>query len=121
MLNYGHTFGHAFETLAGYGELLHGEAVSIGMIYASRLAERRGLIDSSVTQRQIDLLKALHLPTRLPCSVEISPADVIARMRLDKKSVSGNMRFILPVRIGSVQTFAAIPESDVTAILENQD
>src|SRR5206468_3515601 len=46
-LNYGHTFGHAFEALAGYGQLLHGEAVAIGMIHASRLAERRGLIDSA--------------------------------------------------------------------------
>ena len=59
VLNYGHTFGHAFEALAGYGELLHGEAVAIGMVYASRLAERRGLIDASLTERQVALLQAL--------------------------------------------------------------
>ena len=63
VLNYGHTFGHAFENLCHYGELLHGEAVAIGMIYASRLAERVKLIDESVTRRQRALLEAVGLPT----------------------------------------------------------
>ncbi|OYW20231.1 MAG: 3-dehydroquinate synthase, partial [Planctomycetales bacterium 12-60-4] len=71
-LNYGHTFAHAFEALCGYGELLHGEAVAIGMICASRLAERRGLIDASVTERQVALLTALHLPLTLPTPVRFT-------------------------------------------------
>ena len=116
-LNYGHTFGHAFEALAGYGELLHGEAVAIGMVHASRLAERRGLVDASLTNRQIALLGALHLPTRLPDGLKFSADDVISRMRLDKKSVSGSLRFVLPVRAGAVKTFSDIPESDVRATL----
>ncbi len=66
VLNYGHTFAHAYEALTGYGELMHGEAVAIGMIHASRLAERLGRIDASITERQIALLEALHLPTSLP-------------------------------------------------------
>ena len=118
-LNYGHTFGHAFEALAGYGELLHGEAVAIGMVYASRLAERHGLIDASVTQRQVALLQALHLPTQLPCSVELSTSEILGRMRLDKKSVAGQFRFILPTRLGSVRVYADVPESDVRAVLES--
>ncbi len=118
-LNYGHTFGHAFEALAGYGELLHGEAVAIGMIYASRLAERRGLIDAALTRRQIDLLQKLKLPTALPDSIQLSADDIIGRMRLDKKSVSGSLRFILPIEAGTVKTFADIPESDVRAVLES--
>ncbi len=118
-LNYGHTFGHAFEALAGYGELLHGEAVAIGMVHASRLAERRGLIDANVTQRQITLLKALHLPTALPCAIQLTTDDVLARMKLDKKSVSGRLRFILPTRLGSVQSFGDIPVEDVKAVLES--
>jgi 3-dehydroquinate synthase len=117
-LNYGHTFGHAFEALAGYGELLHGEAVAIGMVHASRLAERRGLIDSSLTQRQILLLNRLHLPTALPIGLRSSADDVLSRMRLDKKTVSGSLRFVLPIRAGAVKTFADIPESDVRAVLE---
>lgn len=118
-LNYGHTFGHAFEALAGYGELLHGEAVAIGMLHASRLAERRGLIDSSVTRRQSALLKDLHLPTVLPPGISWETNDVLERMRLDKKSVSGKLRLILPTKLGSVQTFADVPESDVIAVLQS--
>lgn len=116
-LNYGHTFGHAFEALAGYGQLLHGEAVAIGMVHAGHLALRRGLIDESVTRRQISLLEALHLPTSLPDGAAFKTVDVIGRMRLDKKSVAGSLRFILPVRMGEVRVFADVPESDVTAVL----
>src|SRR5207245_8461227 len=63
VLNYGHTFAHAFETVAGYGTWLHGEAVAAGMICASRLAERRGLIPPEVTERQRQLLARFRLPT----------------------------------------------------------
>ncbi|WP_397571213.1 3-dehydroquinate synthase [Schlesneria sp. T3-172] len=118
-LNYGHTFGHAFEALAGYGELLHGEAVAIGMIHASRLAEQRGLIDAALTARQISLLEALHLPTALPDTLRLSDDDVISRMRLDKKSVSGSLRFVLPIRAGAVKTFSDVPESDVRNVLNH--
>lgn len=116
-LNYGHTFAHGFEALCGYGMLLHGEAVSIGMVCASRLAERRGLIDASVTQRQIDLLGALGLPLRLPAGVTITANDMLARMRLDKKAVAGQLRFVLPTRMGHVETMANIPEDDVRAVM----
>ena len=116
-LNYGHTFGHAFEALAGYGSLLHGEAVAIGMVYASTLAERRGLIDSSLTRRQVSLLRALHLPTRLPDDLHLSADEIMAKMRLDKKTVSGSLRFVLPIRAGAVKTFSDVPESDVRAVL----
>lgn len=117
VLNYGHTFGHAFEALCGYGQLLHGEAVAIGMVYASRLAERRGLIDKSITDRQISLLEALHLPTALPAEAKLSTDAVVERMRLDKKAVAGSLRFVLPTRIGDVKTFGDIPESEVRAVL----
>ena len=118
-LNYGHTFGHAYEALAGYGQLLHGEAVAIGMVHASRLAERRGLIDEKVTARQISLLKALHLPTALPNSVKWSTKDILERMRPDKKTVSGSLRFILPTQLGTVRVFSDVNESDVLAVLEH--
>ena len=63
VLNYGHSFAHAFETVGGYGTWLHGEAVAAGMVCASRLAEKRGLIAAEVTQRQRRLLKDFGLPT----------------------------------------------------------
>lgn len=103
ILNYGHTFAHAFETLSGYSELLHGEAVAIGMMYASQLAERLGRISASDTQRQRELLSRLGLPTRLPDTGSMSAADLLDRMMLDKKTEGGRLRFVLPRRIGHVE------------------
>lgn len=114
-LNYGHTFGHAFETAAGYGSWLHGEAVAAGMICASRLAECRGLISPGVTERQRRLLARLGLPT-VP---EPWPVDtLVAAMRRDKKTLAGRLRFILPRRLGEVALFDDIPEQDVLLVLK---
>lgn len=118
VLNYGHTFAHAFETAAGYGALLHGEAVAMGMVCASRLAERRGLIGPELSERQLRLLKAFHLPTRPPKPWLVE--DLIATMRLDKKAQAGRLRFILPRRLGEVALFDDVPEADVTAVLAQQ-
>jgi 3-dehydroquinate synthase len=115
VLNYGHTFAHAFETVAGYGTWLHGEAVAAGMICASRLAERRGLISPDVTGRQVSLLKRLGLPTR-PEAWSI--ADLVEVMRSDKKALAGRLRFILPRRLGEVALFDDIPETEVRRVLE---
>src|SRR5204862_1323407 len=82
ILNYGHTFAHAFETVAGYGAWLHGEAVAAGMICASRLAERRGLIGHDVTERQRRLLQRFGLPT---APLRWPVAELLAVMRNDKK------------------------------------
>jgi 3-dehydroquinate synthase len=114
VLNYGHTFAHAFETVGGYGTWLHGEAVSAGMACASRLAERRGLIATEVTERQLALLRIFALPTA-PLSW---PADeLLSVMRSDKKNVAGRLRFVLPTRLGEVKLFDDVSESDVRAVL----
>jgi 3-dehydroquinate synthase len=117
ILNYGHTFAHAFEALCHYGELLHGEAVAIGMIYASRLAERIGMADSSVTQRQLDLMEAVNLPTRLPEGMSFPADALLDRMRLDKKAIGGKLRFVLPTKIGEVKVVSNISEDDVRAVI----
>lgn len=117
-LNYGHTFAHAFEALAGYGELLHGEAVSIGMLCASRLAERRGLIGADVTTRQLNLLQALKLPTSVPENLLRNPEEIVSRMQLDKKTESGVLRFVLPIRMGYVELIAGVPNADIIASLQ---
>jgi 3-dehydroquinate synthase len=114
VLNYGHTFAHAFETASGYGGWLHGEAVAAGMICASRLAERRGLINAELTDRQIRLLQRFGLPTK---SESWPVADLLATMRSDKKALAGKMRFILPRRLGEVALFDDIPENDVREVL----
>jgi 3-dehydroquinate synthase len=116
VLNYGHTFAHAFETVAGYGTLLHGEAVSAGMVCASRLAEARGLIEHATTERQRELLDEFGLPTKPPrCPID----DLLAAMRKDKKALAGRMRFVLPRRLGTADLFDDIPEAEVRQVLQS--
>jgi 3-dehydroquinate synthase len=115
VLNYGHTFAHAFETVGGYGKWLHGEAVAAGIVCASRLAERRRLIDHAITERQRELLEEFGLPTA-PLVWDID--ELIHVMRSDKKAVAGRMRFVLPKRLGEVALFDDVPEADVREVLE---
>jgi 3-dehydroquinate synthase len=114
VLNYGHTFAHAFEAVAGYGAWLHGEAVAAGIVCASRLAERRGLIEHAVTERQRELLHEFGLPT----TPEAWPTDqLLEAMRSDKKAVAGRLRFVLPRRLGEVALFDDVPEAEVREVL----
>jgi 3-dehydroquinate synthase len=117
VLNYGHTFAHAFETASGYGTWLHGEAVAAGMICASRVAECRGLVEREFTERQKNLLGRFGLPTSpQPWAVDA----LLATMRSDKKALAGKVRFILPRRLGEVALFDDIPEAVVREVLEEQ-
>jgi 3-dehydroquinate synthase len=115
VLNYGHTFAHAFESVGGYGAWLHGEAVSAGMVYACRLAERRGLVPADLTARQIALLKRFELPTSRLTEWDVDA--LLAVMRRDKKNVAGRLRFILPVRLGEVRAVDDVPETLVREVL----
>ncbi len=115
VLNYGHTFAHAFETVAGYGTWLHGEAVAAGMICASRLAEQRGLIEAELTARQQQLLERFGLPTR---PERWPTSELLAVMQNDKKAVAGKLRFVLPRRLGDVGIFDNIPEAEVERTLK---
>jgi 3-dehydroquinate synthase len=115
VLNYGHTFAHAFESVAGYTGWLHGEAVAAGMACAARLAERRGLVPAEFTDRQLQLLAHFGLPT-VPQSWAIP--ELIAAMRRDKKAVGGRLRFVLPRRLGEAALFDDISESDVIDVLK---
>lgn len=115
ILNYGHTFGHALETLTGYGTYLHGEAVAIGMLCASRLAERLGRVDAQFTARQHGLLKSLGLPIDLP---DLDPEQVLATMLHDKKTEHGRLRIVLPTRMGHVELVGDVAAADVRAALK---
>jgi 3-dehydroquinate synthase len=116
VLNYGHTFGHAIEAVSGYGELLHGECVSIGMMCAARLAERLGRVDAKFVSRQRALLMALGLPVALG---EIDHDDLIRAMSHDKKVARGKLRFVLPTRLGHVELVSDVAVDDVRAVLES--
>lgn len=115
-LNYGHTFAHAYETAAGYGTLLHGEAVSIGMARAARLAERLGRLPADAVARQDRLLERFGLPTTPPASLR-DAAALIEIMRRDKKSQAGRLRFVLPARIGHVDLVDGVPEPLVRDVM----
>src|SRR5262245_37502883 len=114
VLNYGHTYAHAFETVGGYGGWLHGEAVAAGMVCASRLAERHGLIGPEMTDRQRRLLDAFSLPTAPNPAWPID--EMIAVMKRDKKAAGGRMRFVLPRKLGEVALFDDIPEALVREV-----
>jgi 3-dehydroquinate synthase len=105
VLNYGHTFCHAIEAVTGYGEYLHGEAVAIGMLCASRLAESLGRIDTEVTRRQLDLLTSLGLPSSVP---DVDHDRLLEAMQRDKKVEHGKLRFVLPSRMGHVELAADV-------------
>ncbi len=118
ILNYGHTFAHAFETVGGYGGWLHGEAVAAGMMCAARLAERHGLIGSELGDRQLRLLEAFTLPTWPKSDWPVE--ELISVMRRDKKASGGQLRFILPTRLGEVRLFE-VPEALVREVLSAHD
>jgi len=115
VLNYGHTFCHALETVTGYGTYLHGEAVSLGMLCASRLAERLGRVDAAFTQRQRTLLAKLGLPVDFPAADHDA---LLAAMGHDKKVEHGRLRFVLPTRMGHVELVGDVPEADVRAAID---
>ena len=102
LLNLGHTFGHAIEHCAGYGKYLHGEAVAIGMVMEAVLTRRMGLIGDSEISEIVDMLKFADLPTSL--RTPISADDFIDAMLRDKKSVSGQLRFVVIDSIGKTHT-----------------
>ncbi|MCE9629606.1 MAG: 3-dehydroquinate synthase [Planctomycetia bacterium] len=116
-LNYGHTFAHAYETAAGYGTLLHGEAVAIGMARAARLAERLGRLPHDAVARQDALLRRLQLPVMPPAGL-LDAAALIEIMGRDKKTLGGKLRFVLPSRIGRVELVDGVPSDVVRGVLQ---
>ena len=97
ILNFGHTVGHAIEATSKY-EVLHGEAVAIGMVYEGRLAETLGIAATGTAQRIRAVLERLHLPVERPDASDVD--DLIAAMRADKKVRAGEIRLALPSAIG---------------------
>jgi 3-dehydroquinate synthase len=100
ILNYGHTLGHAVETLCGYGTWLHGEAVAIGMAAAGAIAVEMGLWGEAEQRRQLALIAAAGLPLHWP---ELERQAVLDCLQGDKKVRDGQVRFVLPTAIGRVE------------------
>ena len=98
LLNLGHTFGHAIETHLGYGNWLHGEAVSTGMMMAAALSEQLGDISVADVSRLEKLLARANLPTLSPDSMQ--PEDYLPHMMRDKKVLAGKLRLVLLKSLG---------------------
>ena len=117
ILNFGHTVGHALETAEDY-TMRHGYAVAIGMIYASRLAYKTGLCDSSVPDRVEKLIKSYGLPTNLTAlSRKPTVTELMETMQIDKKAEGGKVKFVLPKRIGEVVTTKDWDEGALKTVL----
>ena len=114
LLNFGHTFGHAIESAAGYGSLLHGEAVAIGMALAAGLSVRLGRIAPSDAKRLIALLERLGLPVAPP---HFPVQTWLEYMGRDKKNVGGRITLILLDSLGSARVVKDAPTTELEAML----
>ena len=117
ILNLGHTFGHAIEATMGYGNWLHGEAVSVGMIMACDLSQRLGWIDASVKTRAIKLLKAAGLPTKAPENMTIE--QYMDTMAIDKKVDNGTINFVLLTALGKAIMTSDYSQQQLEGTLQN--
>lgn len=111
ILNFGHTIGHALETVTGYTTFLHGETAAIGMHLEARLSSLLGLISDSEVERIRLLIEAYNLPTEIPAHIDID--RTISSMQIDKKAVAGELRFILPEKIGSVRIKGGVDRAKI--------
>jgi 3-dehydroquinate synthase len=113
ILNFGHTFGHAIEAATGFATYTHGEAVAIGMIWATELSRRLGMCDADLLDRLRSLLQTLGLPTALQEAVP----GIRDALLMDKKAVGGRLRFILVEGLGKVSIRGDVPAELVEEIL----
>jgi 3-dehydroquinate synthase len=117
VLNYGHTLGHAVESLSGYSSYNHGEAVGMGMAFAARLAADLGLLPEKEAERINALIRRTGLPIEIP---EDLPEDALVDvMRRDKKALAGRLTMVLPVEVGRVEVVRNVPEAAVLKLLSS--
>jgi 3-dehydroquinate synthase len=113
-LNFGHTVGHAVETVTGYGPVLHGEAVAYGMVVAAHIAVDRGMLAPELRGRLIALLRRVGLPTRPhELGAHVNPAEVVAALGQIKKIRDSRIRFVLPVELGSTVIADDVTDDEV--------
>ncbi|OUL19479.1 3-dehydroquinate synthase [Nostoc sp. RF31YmG] len=116
ILNYGHTIGHAVESLTGYRVVNHGEAVGIGMVAAGQIAVELRMWQKEDTERQNALIQKAGLLTQLPSGVDIEA--IVKALQLDKKVKAGKVRFVLPTQIGVVTVTDEVPTDTIRQVLQ---
>jgi len=115
ILNFGHTVGHALESVTGYNKFMHGEAVGWGMTAATVVAVAMDVLNPGVAAR---ILRLVWRVGRLPAWPRIPAARLLKTMRADKKARRGRLRFILPRRLGGVQAVGDVPETLLKKVLD---
>ena len=118
ILNFGHTFGHALEAGLGYGQLLHGEAVALGMLMAMDLSVAAAGLDRNQVERLRALLARAGLPVQAPY---LEPREFLRLMRGDKKSSAGTIRYVLVPEMGRARLVAVADEAARLAIEEHSE
>jgi 3-dehydroquinate synthase len=118
ILNFGHTVGHALESVTHYRRFKHGEAISIGMVSASMIGESLGVTPPRVTREICRVLKDARLPTAFPADIE--PGLILEAARRDKKTEEGQLRFVLARAIGDVYLHNDVPANAIVEALERQ-
>ncbi len=116
LLNFGHTIGHGIENAAGYGRFLHGEAISLGIVAATRLSVKKAGLDPAVQDRIFSALAKYALPMVLP--EEVGTADIMTALRTDKKFASGAIRFVLLRAAGEAFVSGEVSEADILGAIE---
>jgi 3-dehydroquinate synthase len=121
-LNFGHTIGHPLETVTGYGPLLHGEAVALGMVVESRIAAARGLLEPAVLDRIVRLLRRTGLPTAArELAVPVRARAVLEAMEKVRLIRAGSLRYVLPVRLGETEIADDVGQAEALEALASVD
>jgi 3-dehydroquinate synthase len=119
-LNFGHTIGHPLETVTGYGPLLHGEAVALGMVVESRIAAARGLLAPALLERLLTLLRRCGLPTVAgELAAPVEGEAVLAAMEHVRLIRAGSLRWVLPVDLGETVIADDVGEDEVRRALRD--
>ncbi len=114
VLNFGHTVGHALEAVTGYAQLLHGEAVGVGMVKAAAISVQQGFCDQRSFERVRNLVKKAGLPLDIPASVSME--NLIRGMEVDKKSAGGKIKFVMCAGIGKTRFHWLTPSEILSAL-----
>lgn len=116
LLNFGHTIGHAIEASAGYGEMLHGEAISLGMVAAARLSTQISGLAPAAAAKVVSALKRCDLPTRLPDDMAVE--TILGHMKHDKKFSEGKIRFVLLRALGDAFVSNDVTEAQIIGAIK---
>ena len=117
LLNFGHTIGHAIEASAGYGEMLHGEAIALGMIAAAGISSQVSGLPPVARGKMVNLIKKFNMPTRLPDGMGVD--TILAHMKHDKKFSEGNIRFVVLRALGDAFVTGDVTEAHIVSAIKS--